>query len=196
MHAPESETPNSRMSDETAAFPDWILAVDRQHRPGLLRYAFSLCRNYPQAEDAVQETFLRLCREPRERIEDRLEPWLLRVCRSRIIDVHRKEGRMSSLDEALTAVVPDDRSANPADEAESHDTHRRILLYIDRLPPAQREVVRLKFQNHLSYQEIAEVTHKTVNTVGVLLHTAMTSLRRVLAEDAELGPGKGESHEE
>jgi len=46
------------------------------------------------------------------------------------------------------------------------------------LPPRQQEVLQLKFQNDLSYQEIAEITKTTANSVGVLIHTALGTLRQ------------------
>ena len=45
------------------------------------------------------------------------------------------------------------------------------------LPALQQEVLRLKFQAGLSYQEIAEVTGKSVSHVGVLLHEGLKSIR-------------------
>jgi RNA polymerase sigma-70 factor (ECF subfamily) len=50
------------------------------------------------------------------------------------------------------------------------------------LPVNQREVVRLKFQNQLSYEEIAAVTSLSVSNVGFLLHTALKTLRLRMAE--------------
>ncbi len=193
MNEPDQTTPNPRMSDEPAAVDSvWIASVDAAHRQALLRYAFHLCQDYPMAEDAVQETFVRLCREPRGKIEDRLVPWLFRVCRTRLIDALRKNGRTRPMEDLLEQNAPDTRTPDPARVAERTDTHQRVLAYMDRLPPAQREVVRLKFQHHLSYQEIADITEKTVNTVGVLLHTALTTLRRSLAADLEIGTVKGQ----
>jgi RNA polymerase sigma-70 factor (ECF subfamily) len=52
------------------------------------------------------------------------------------------------------------------------------------LPPRQQEVIQLKFQNDLNYQQIAEILHTTSNNVGVLLHTALKSLRRRYAQVA------------
>ena len=49
------------------------------------------------------------------------------------------------------------------------------------LPDNQQEVVRLKFQDGLSYKEIAGVTGLTVSNVGFLIHTAIHTLRREFA---------------
>lgn len=70
----------------------------------------------------------------------------------------------------------------PETVAERTDSHARILQLMSKLPENQREVVRLKFQNGMSYKEIAAITELTVSNVGYLLHTALNSLRsQVLA---------------
>jgi RNA polymerase sigma-70 factor (ECF subfamily) len=53
---------------------------------------------------------------------------------------------------------------------------------LDLLPPKQREVVRLKFQAQLSYEEIAAITSLSVSNVGVLLHTAIRTLRQRMTQ--------------
>ena len=55
-----------------------------------------------------------------------------------------------------------------------------VLAAVGALPERQQEAVRLKFQGELSYKEIAEVMDTTVNNVGVLLHTAIKSIRERL----------------
>ena len=155
-----------------------VSALEREHGPTLRRYARSLCGDPDWASDAVQDAFLRLLRHPDEAQAGAERPWLFRVCRSRIIDRWRKEGRMS-----LTAEFPDDLSTaspepSPAATAERADAVARLLALVDTLPPAQREVVRLRFQGDLSYQEIAGVTARTVSHVGVLLHEALKTLRQ------------------
>jgi RNA polymerase sigma-70 factor (ECF subfamily) len=52
---------------------------------------------------------------------------------------------------------------------------------IDRLPPNQQEVVRLKFQNGFSYKEISRITELSVGNVGFLIHTAVARLRTEFA---------------
>ena len=56
-----------------------------------------------------------------------------------------------------------------------------MLQLIDRLPPNQQEVVRLKFQNGFSYKEISRITTLSVTNVGFLIHTAVARLRAEFA---------------
>ena len=53
------------------------------------------------------------------------------------------------------------------------------------LPPRQQEVIQLKFQNDLSYQQIAEITKTNPNNVGVLIHTALKTLRQKYGQTAK-----------
>jgi len=75
----------------------------------------------------------------------------------------------------------------PALVAEMSDAARVLFGEIAKLPSAQREVLRLKFQSGLSYQEIARVTNRSVNAVGVLIHTAMASLREKVRQNTDFG---------
>jgi len=71
--------------------------------------------------------------------------------------------------------------ARPGSSLEAAETQASVLKLIDRLPPNQQEVVRLKFQNGFSYKEIARITELSVTNVGFLIHTAVTNLRREFA---------------
>ena len=59
---------------------------------------------------------------------------------------------------------PDPRQASVADEK-----NRLVLQQISKLPPRQSEAVRLKFQNGLSYKEIADIMETSVGNVGYLV---------------------------
>ena len=56
----------------------------------------------------------------------------------------------------------------------------RVLRILQTLPRNQQEVIRLKFQNGLSYREISEVTKLSVSNVGFLLHTGLKTVRQKL----------------
>ena len=169
---PQSPTPQQRQ---------WAKMVAETHHNALTRYAFSICRNRERAEDAVQETYVRLLNQDRRKIDTHIKPWLLRVCRSRILDMARKEGRMTILDASILEQRPALRP-QPRQRAESRDLADLLLSFVEQLSPSQQEVVRLKFQTGLSYKEIAQVTKKSVNHVGVLLHQALKRLKVLLLE--------------
>jgi RNA polymerase sigma-70 factor (ECF subfamily) len=84
--------------------------------------------------------------------------------------------------------LPEDHSSNepgPAAATESRDTEASLLRLLDRLSPNQREVIRLKFQNDLSYQEIADITQLSVTNVGFILHTGLKKLREIVRSEPD-----------
>lgn len=156
----------------------WVSdAFARFERP-LLAYACRLAGgDFDSAQDAVQETFLRMCRQSRDRVEGHLAAWLFSVCRSRVIDMQRSKCVMPTGAPAAAITDPDPgpETALQRDEETVH-----LSTLIDRLSPRQQEVLRLRLQAQLSYREIAEVTGLSVSNVGFHLHAAVRSLRDAL----------------
>src|SRR5688572_28831495 len=111
-------------------------AVARFQRP-LVSYAVSLIGDVDRARDVVQETFVRLLQQDNLQ-EERLAPWLFRVCRNLSVDVMRKERRMTSIENADPAV------SRTAEVVELRKDASTVLVLLDRLPKNQQEVLRLK----------------------------------------------------
>ena len=156
---------------------DWMRGVLDRYEGPLTRYAARLTGDLDRARDVVQDTFLRLCETKRSKVDGHVAEWLFTVCRNRALDVQRKESRLKPLDDAVLAVRESD-DPSPATAAEQTETTSLVLQLIDSLPANQQEVVRLKFQNGLSYREISGITKLSVSNVGFLIHTAVKNLRR------------------
>ncbi|MGB2985653.1 MAG: sigma-70 family RNA polymerase sigma factor [Phycisphaerae bacterium] len=152
--------------------------LDHYERP-LTRYAARITGNIELARDVVQETFLRLCSEDPAEVDGHLAQWLYTVCRSRALDVRRKESRMHGLAKAVTNVSGDPED-DPARIVEGQERTGRVLQVLALLPGNQQEVIRLRFQSDLSYKEIASVMSLSVSNVGYLIHTAIKSIRERL----------------
>jgi RNA polymerase sigma-70 factor (ECF subfamily) len=174
--------------------PDFPALLERYERP-LIRYAQSIVGDVNTARDVVQDVFIKLARggvtggespvaseEPtRHSPPDtrHLEAWLFTVTRHRALDHQRKHRRI------IPMPLPDDRpcdAPSPAATLESRDGEASLLRLLDALSDNQREVIRLKFQNDLSYREIADITKLTVTNVGFLLHTGLKKLRALASE--------------
>ncbi len=70
----------------------------------------------------------------------------------------------------------------PFEQLEHKEASGFLLRIVATLPPRQQEVLQLRFQNDLSYQEIADITKTSAGSVGVLIHTALKTLRQRYAE--------------
>lgn len=172
--SPHPEKPMKR--DQT----QWLEAIVARYERPLCQYAYRLTGNFDAARDAVQDTFLKLCRAGVLE-EDRVAPWLFRVCRNRCIDVLRKEKPMQSLTDAQAAILPAP-GRSPAEETGLRESISLLLQKLAQLPANQAEVIRLKFQHQMSYREIAAVTALSETNVGYLLHVGIQTLRQQAAQ--------------
>jgi len=166
---------------------EWIRRVLDDYEGRLVRYASCITQDVERARDVVQEAFLRLLREDRARVEPILAEWLFTVCRNLALDVRGKETRMKFLDDerARETTSPE---PSPPDVVEQAEARSEILKMVDRLPDNQREVLRLKFQEGLSYKEISRITSHSVSHVGVLIHDAIKSIRLRIPSTSDLAP--------
>ena len=158
----------------------WLAGLVRRFELPLLQYAGRIVGCPDRARDVVQDTFLRL--QERGPGRDALAGgnaaarWLFTVCRHRALDVCRKEHRMTYLDQEMAAAIPSPQSG-PAEQLASKETSGFVRRLLEKLPPRQQELIQLKFQNNLSYQEISEITRLSVSNVGFLIHRGLKALR-------------------
>ena len=143
----------------------------------LTRYAARLLGDADRARDVVQDTFVKLMAQPPEAVNGHTVEWLFTVCRNGALNICRKEKRMTYLDQELLETRESEQPA-PYEKLEAKEASGFLLRILGTLPPRQQEVLQLKFQNDLSYQQISEITELSVSNVGVLIHNALKTLRQ------------------
>ena len=151
-------------------------------RPGLFRYLRWHGSTAEEADDAIQETFLRLHTHLRTgRPEDNLRAWLFRVAANLVRD-DRKSGRrrFSQPLETGTARVWTDPSAGPEQLVLERESAARLNAAIDRLPANERECLALRAEG-FRYREIGEILGMGTSTVADVLKRAFQTLGRELA---------------
>ena len=178
----------SSSSSQTDERVEWVRASMERHEAELLRYALSLVGDLAAAEDIVQDAFFKLCKQEPGSLRGRLVPWLFTVVRNQALDRHRRESRWPRALETEAAGLPGD-DPTPSVSVEARDDVRNLMCLLSGLPANQREVIRLKFQNQMSYREISQLTRLTETNVGFLIHTAIKTLRRRFERlDSRPGP--------
>jgi len=150
----------------------WVQSALERYEQPLIRYAANLCGSVDTARDVVQDTFLKLCTTDRGKVDSHLAAWLYTVCRNRALDVCRKERRMMPLTDAVAQTRPAPEPP-PSAAAEFHEQHSQVLQALKLLSSNQQEVIRLKFQDALSYREISDITGHSVSNVGYLIHMGL-----------------------
>jgi RNA polymerase sigma-70 factor (ECF subfamily) len=153
-------------------------AAAREHAPRLLALARLLLGERHEAEDVVQEAFLRTWeRWDDPDVRDHALPWLLRVVRNRCIDLRRVHAPVLGLDrDAPAPAAIDEQGAR----LWSLD---QVTAAVRRLPEPHASILLLRFSQKLSYEEIARVMEVPLGTAKSQLSRALALLR------AELGGG-------
>ena len=148
-------------------------------RPSLHAYLCCLGMSSDQAEDIIQETFLRLVRHlPAQGAEDNLRSWVFRVAHNLSMDVHRSQRRWSfATSDELRTVVRErmDPAPNPEQEVILKERSRRLGDAVAQLTAKQRHCVLLRAEG-LRYREIAAALGISVQRVGELLQRAIILL--------------------
>ncbi len=149
---------------------EWVRGAVHKFEARLVRYTSRLVPE-ANAREIVQEAFLRLWQQDARDLDNRLAEWLYTVCRNQAIDARRKY--------ALTVYQSADGAVLETPETETVRTEEAgtLMALVRELPPDQEEVIRLKFQDDLSYKEISAITGHSVSYVGVLIHEAVSAMR-------------------
>ncbi|MFP5227690.1 MAG: RNA polymerase sigma factor [Acidobacteriota bacterium] len=162
-----------------------IAALVAEYSTALYRVAFSVTRNAAEAEDAVQETFLRVLRHESRLGEIRdYRVWLVRIVWNIVLDKKRRaktrpEGE--DLADHARVLTSGDRAADAA--AISTQEHARILALIDCLPAREREALLLSAVEELTTAEIAAALGTTESSIRSRIFRARRELAVLLEKE-------------
>jgi RNA polymerase sigma-70 factor, ECF subfamily len=155
----------------------------RRHMRRAFSIAYGILRHREDAEDVVQDAFMRTL-ERIDRIEEGrpFHPWFHRIVVNGAISCHRSRARDP------TSVLTDDlRAAGPTPDrdAERSELRERLLRAVDELPEQQRTIVMLADVEELNSTEIGEILEMPPGTVRYQLHLGRRALRAALASADE-----------
>lgn len=162
-----------------------ITALVEEYATTLYRVAYSVTRNVAEAEDAVQETFLRVLRHSDKLAEIRDQRvWLVRIVWNVVLDKKRRAKTRPETDDIGDHVRSLRASGFGADEqAISSQQYQRILGLIDQLPRKEREAILLSAVEELSTTQAAAVLGTTESSVRSRIFRARRALSELLAKE-------------
>lgn len=157
-------------------------AIVERYYPRALRFARGLLRNASDAEDVVQDAFIRVYRAlPRYEERQRFDAWLFRIlgncCRSANLSQHRRD-IVDVDDEDVLERVPAPNGAADAFDGEFGDEVRRALAEV---PEYNREIFLLHHIEGFSYEEIERMTGVRQSALKMRVKRASDFLRARLA---------------
>jgi RNA polymerase sigma-70 factor (ECF subfamily) len=175
-----------------APVTSWKSATDHmaeaftELREPMVRYLLALGLARAEADEVVQETFLRLCQHVAANgPQPNLRGWVFRVAHNLARDEHRRRRRRPAepLEDARgNPHVSRDPRATPEQQVIADESAIRLLAAISRLPTRQRECLHLRAEG-LRYREIAEVLGAGVSTVAEWVQQALKTLVRECDEN-------------
>jgi RNA polymerase sigma-70 factor, ECF subfamily len=163
---------------------------------GLYGYAMAITRNATDAEDLVQETYLRAIPRMRSlRPHSNLKSWLFTILRN----IHLNQLRKQRVAPKVLEIDADENTANLVAETSKDPLARyvskaerdSVLEAIQQLPSTFRQIVVLREYEDLSYQEIAGILDCPVGTVMSRLARARSKLRTLLCPERSKGRRDG-----
>lgn len=165
-----------------------LAALVNQYAGTLYRVAYSVLRNSADAEDAVQEAFVRVLRH-RDTLDDVRDRrvWLIRIVWNIVLDRKRRAKTRPETDdvEELARVLPSGGlSAEQIASAAQHHAH--VLACVDKLPAKERQVLMLSAFEELSSVEIAAVLGITESSVRSRLFRARNLMADMLNHSRSL----------
>lgn len=159
-----------------------LVALVSQYSATLYRVAYSVLRNSADAEDAVQEAFLRVLRHRDSLAELRDQRlWLIRIVWNVVLDRKRRmKTRPETDDVAELARVLPAAGLSAEQRAAAAQHHARVLACVERLPAKERQVLMLSAFEELTSVEIAALVGITESSVRSRLFRARNLIAALL----------------
>jgi RNA polymerase sigma-70 factor, ECF subfamily len=162
---------------------DAFTALVAEHQRYVYNLALRVVKDENEALDLAQETFVRAWTAlPNFRGQSQFRTWLYRIttnlCYNRLPNLRRS---LNDLGDNVMEDIPEPHLDIPAQEFESKETRRYLHQALDNLDINYRLLITLRYQNELSYEEIASTLNLPLGTVKTGIFRAKEQLRRSLA---------------
>jgi RNA polymerase sigma-70 factor (ECF subfamily) len=158
---------------EAAPFDELV----RRHQIKIHDLCYKILRNYDDAKDMAQETFLKAYRKINKFGErSKFSTWLYRIAVNNCLNFIKKRRPTEELFEEITGSQRDD----PVQIYKSKKFYEMIKHAVSKLPKVQKTVFTLRTLEDMSYQEISNILKKPISTIKVNHHLAVKNLRNQL----------------
>ena len=166
------------VSGSHEAIEIWLRSVHDQYAASLYRYALALTCKVEDAQDAVQEVFARISRQPKRFTEVRnIRAYLFSATRNAAYSILRGRRRCEALHEAICSDIAAVCAPNTRQMSATIIVIRDAIAL---LSIEQREVLVLKILDQMTFKEIAQTVKAPMNTVAGRYRYGIEKLRKAL----------------
>ena len=164
----------------TSEADSWEMWFD-EHAPALTLFARQFAASHVDAEDVVQEAFLRFWKRGPHRVSDP-KAYLFQCVKRTAFDVLRQQRRRVQRERAVARDRPTDEALFLA-SADQNEQRESLESAMRQLPAEQREVLVLKVWGELTFPQISDVLEIPTNTAASRYRYALAALRKQLHEE-------------
>ena len=160
-----------------------------RHARRVRDYVRMLVKDNDVADDLTQEVLIKVVKvldEGRYTDKGRFQPWLLRIAHNRVLDYFRAQKQVKTVSESSAGfnILGSKNFAESSieDRLISEQQAEEVRQLIELLPAEQREVVKMRYYEGLSFKEIAEHTGVSINTALGRMRYALINMRQMIKE--------------
>lgn len=151
-----------------------------RYQDKLISYAQTIVGDYPQAQDVVQQSFIKVYRNLRNyNPKYKFSSWIYRIVHNQAVNSIKKNRPVLSLDFAdwLAELIPG--SINLEKEAVTEETKRMVKHCLNALPLKYKDVLILYYLQDTKYKDISHILKIPINTVGVRIKRGKKLLKNI-----------------
>ena len=156
-----------------------------RHKNRVFAFIMSKVKNRDITEDIFQDTFIKVInslKKGKYNEEGKFLPWMMRISHNLVIDHFRKESKMRKIrptSEFDIFDILDDGKKNQEDLMIQTQVHADLNILIEQLPEDQKEVLKMRYFEDLSFKKISELTGASINTALGRMRYALINLRKL-----------------
>jgi len=161
-----------------------------RYKKSIHSYIYYIVRNEDLTEDIFQDTFLKVImtiKQGRYTDNGKFKAWITRIAHNLVIDNFRQERNENTIsnDEVDIDLLNDMRlcDSNIEDEMVQEQVYKDVRKLVNHLPENQREVLKMRFYQDMSFKEIADITGVSINTALGRMRYAILNMRRMADEN-------------
>ena len=182
----DSDLITSYINGNEKAFETLLL----RHKDRVYRYIYSKLKDSQLSNDVFQDTFVKVVNTIKlgnYNEEGKFLPWCMRIAHNLVIDHFRRQSKMRMISETSPFDSSysifhkiDSGEDNYLESKTKEELENQMVSLIDYLPEVQKEIIRLRIFQDLSFKEIAELKDISINTALGRMRYALINMRKLI----------------
>lgn len=158
----------------------------KRHQQRLYGFIFSKVQDRDVTEDVFQDTFIKVIKTLKKGAyneEGKFLPWVMRIAHNLVIDHFRRNSRIpkfNSTDDFDIFSIISDNVLNAENQIIKDQILFSVKSLVDELPEEQKEVLKMRMYDDMSFNEISEITGVSINTALGRMRYALINLRKII----------------